>query len=149
MLYIGADHGGFGLKEKIKEFLTTAKIDFTDVGNYKLDMKDDYVDFVKKVAKGVKMDLKNNKGIVICRSGVGSAGTANKYDGIMAVNTNTATMAQKAREDNDANILALGGDYVDPSTAWNIVKRFLNTSFAKKPRYIRRIKKIGQIEKKN
>jgi len=117
MIYIGADHGGFGLKEKLKEFLTTAKIEFMDVGNFKLDMDDDYVDFVEKVVMGVKSDLKNNLGIVICRSGVGSAMVANKHDDIMAANVTTALMAEKSRMDNNANILALGGDYLDPNTA--------------------------------
>ncbi len=147
MIYIGADHGGFNLKKKIIEFLTTAKLPFKDVGAFKLDKDDDYVNYVTLVAKAVQKDLKNNMGIMICRTGIGSALVANKFKGIRSGVGINATFAKKAREDNGINILALPGDFLDPSNAWLIVKRFLNTKTLIKPRYVRRDKMINKLEK--
>ena len=147
MLYIGADHRGFYLKEKIKEFLKTSNIDFQDIGAFKYNKDDDYVDFASQVAKEVQKNPKQNKGIIICGTGIGNVIVANKFKNIRATQALTALMAQRSREHNDANILSLAADFTDPSIAWNIIKRFLKTSFIPKPNYIRRIKKIQKIEK--
>jgi len=149
MIYIGADHGGFSLKEKLKEYLATLNIEFIDVGAFELNMDDDYTDFTEKVVSEVEKDLENNKGVIICRTGTGSAILANKHDGIMAVEASNVLMAEKARSNNNANILALGGDIVDFDTAKEILKTFLKTSFDDKERYVRRIEDIKEVEKNN
>jgi len=117
MLYIGADHKGFYLKEKIKEFLKTANIDFQDIGAFKYNKDDDYVDFASQVAKEVQKNPKQNKGIIICGTGIGNVIVANKFKNIRATQALTALMAQRSREHNDANILSLAADFTDPSIA--------------------------------
>ena len=149
MLYIGADHGGFDLKEKLKELLKSVDIEFVDVGAFELNLNDDFTDFTEKVINGVMGDLENNMGVIICRTGTGSAILANKHDGIMAVEATTVLMAEKARSNNNANVLALGGDIIDSGIAWDILRTFINTPFSGKARYVRRIDEIKDLEKNN
>lgn len=148
MIYLGADHRGYYLKEAIKKFLESQNLNYEDEGNFKYELYDDYPDFAKLVAQKVQKKPNQHRGILICGSGIGMSITANKYSNIRAGLCLSSWMAQKAREDDDINILCLAADLVDETTALRIVERFLQTEFLNATKYRRRIKKILQIEKK-
>jgi ribose 5-phosphate isomerase B len=147
MIYLGADHRGYYLKEAIKKYLEAQKIPYEDVGNLKYDENDDYPDFASLVAQKLQKNLEENRGILLCGTGIGMSIVANKYQGIRAGLCLSGFMAQKAREDDDINVLCLAADITDEATAIRIVKTFLETKFKKDVRYERRIKKITKIEK--
>jgi len=142
MLYLGADHNGFKLKEYLKEFLEDRHIAYLDLGNTKFKQTDDYPDFAKKVAKKVAKD-KKSYGILICGSGQGMSMTANKYKNIRAMLGWSSAAARRARHDDDANILCLPAWRLTNEQALRVLKAFLSTDFANLTRYKRRIKKIN------
>lgn len=143
-IYFGADHGGFALKEELKTFLHKKGYIFHDLGNYVEDKDDDYPEFARRVAKSVQTE--KGMGILVCRSGTGVAIVANKFAGVRAVSAKSVKETEKARQDEDANVLALGADYLKPKDAKKIVKTFLLTQFSKKSRHTRRLKEIEAIE---
>jgi len=140
MIYLGADHGGFSFKEKIKEFLNELKIEYRDLGNTKFEPEDDFPDFALAVAN--KVAEINGKGILFCTSGLGMCIAANKIKGIRAVSVISKKSAEQSREHLDANILCLGEHVVSFKDAKKIIKTWLETDFFNKEKYIRRIKKI-------
>lgn len=146
MLYLGADHAGFKLKEQIRKYLLTQKIKFVDLGNLKLDKNDDYPDFGFKVAKAVAND-KGSKGILICGTSFGVCIVANKVKGIRAVSISNTKDAKLSRQHNDANILCLSGWNLKLPLAQKIIKFWLNSKFNNAPRHKRRLGKIKFIEK--
>ncbi|MBS3118349.1 RpiB/LacA/LacB family sugar-phosphate isomerase [Candidatus Woesearchaeota archaeon] len=153
-IYLGADHAGFVLKEKVKRWLIEKKIAFEDLGNLVYDKEDDYPDFAEKVAKRVMQD--GSKGILFCGSAEGIAIAANKVKGVRAVAVWDKKIAQLSREDNDANILCLaGGGMLKPipglslGKAKEIIFVWLKTQFSGEARHKRRIEKIKKIEKNN
>jgi ribose 5-phosphate isomerase B len=145
MIYLGADHGGFKFKEKIKEFLDELGIKYEDLGNLKLEPRDDFTDYVLEVAKKVKKT--GGKGILVCTNGLGMCIVANKIRGIRAVNVTTKKIAIQSREHLDANVLCLGAHVVSWKNAKKIIKAWLETDFFRKERYIRRLDKVRKIEK--
>ncbi|OGZ33013.1 MAG: hypothetical protein A2V69_00150 [Candidatus Portnoybacteria bacterium RBG_13_40_8] len=145
MIYLGADHGGFSFKEKIKEFLNELKIEYQDLGNLKFDPGDDFTEFALSVAK--KVAETGGKGILFCTNGFGMCIVANKIKGIRAVVPTTKKTAQQSREHLDANVLCLGEHVVSFREARKIIKIWLETEFFNKERYTRRLKKIEEIEK--
>jgi ribose 5-phosphate isomerase B len=144
MLYLGADHGGFIFKEKIKIFLNELKIEYQDLGNLKFDPNDDFPDFAVAVAK--KVVETGEKGMLICTNGLGMCMAANKVKGIRAVNVTTKKVAEQAREHLDSNILCIGAHVVSFKNVKKIIKTWLGTDFFKKDKYIRRLEKLRQIE---
>lgn len=146
MLYLGADHAGFKLKEQIKTFLDNLKVEYQDLGNLVLDKDDDYPDFGYKVAKAVSAK-KSSKGILVCGSSYGVCIVANKVKGIRAVSIDTVNNARLSREHNDANVLCLSGWDTSLIKAKKIIKTWLKTKFSEKPRHRRRLNKIKEIEK--
>jgi ribose 5-phosphate isomerase B len=147
MIYLGADHGGFIFKEKIKKFLDELKIEYQDLGNLKFDPNDDFPDFAKAVAK--KAVETGEKGMLICTNGLGMSIAANKIKGIRAVNVTTKKVAEQAREHLDSNILCIGAHVVSFKNVKKIIKTWLETEFFRKDKYIRRLEKLTQIEKEN
>lgn len=147
MIILAADHGGFNLKEEIKQYLKSKSVEFIDMGNIKLDPGDDYPDFIVPAIKELKKDIKNNKLIVACRSGSGEIILANKFSGVRATVSWNSQHAKMARIDNDSNTLALPSDYVDTKQALEIVETWLETSFSNAERHVRRLQKIANIEK--
>lgn len=141
-VYIGADHAGFKLKQKLIPFLKKNH-QVVDVGAKKFNKTDDYPDFAKKVAKNIKKD---NKGILICGSAEGICIAANKFKGIRAVAVWTKTNAKLSRQHNDANILCLSGWQLPLSRAKAIAKTWLATKFSNEKRHIRRLNKIKRFE---
>lgn len=144
-IYIGADHGGYELKEELKKYLREMGYEIEDMGAQELNPEDDYPDYVFPTAESVVRNS-GSMGIVIGRSGNGEAIAANKVKGIRAALCWSEEIAKKAREHNDANILSLGADYIDLETAKRIVKTFLETSFSGEEKHKRRIEKIKNYE---
>ena len=147
-VFIGADHAGFELKEKLKSYLTKIKYQVTDLGNKKYQKNDDYPIYGNKVAKAV-IKNKNSRGILICGSGQGVCIVANKIKGIRAALAENVKDSYMARRDDDCNIICLQGRYTKLDTAKRIVKKFLETDFKAIKRYKRRVNEIKKIEKWN
>ena len=136
---IGSDHGGFELKEFLKEFLIKENIEFLDYGTYSTDSVD-YPD----IAQNLCLDFIKNKfdrGILICGTGIGMSLVANRFNGVRATLANDLFSAIMARRHNDSNILVLGGRIVGKDLAIEIVKAWLNENF-EQGRHKRRIDKI-------
>ena len=153
MIYLGADHAGFELKEKIKEDLLKKGHEVEDLGAHTPDKNDDYPDYAKAVAEKVAADG-TSKGILLCGSAEGVCIAANKVKGIRAVPVWDSLIAQKTREHDDANVLCLsGGQTLEPipgtsfEEAQEIVETWLKTPFSGEERHIRRINKIHDLEK--
>ena len=146
MIAIGCDHGGYKLKEEIKRYFDETGIEYNDVGTYSEESVN-YPEYAAKVAKEVQ-SKKAEKGIVICRSGIGVSMVANKFKGIRCAPCYQETTAKFSRMHNDANVLALGADYVTVNEAICIVRMFLATEF-EGGRHQYRIDLINEIEDKN
>ena len=144
-IYLGADHGGFDLKEKIKGWLTEWGYEFEDLGNTVFDPEDDYPDFAFKVAENVAKNPES-RGIMACRSAAGMVIAANKIKRIRAVSAFDVASAKHSREHNDTNVLGLSGDWMDEATAQEILRVFLGTPFSGEKRHQRRIEKIKKYE---
>lgn len=146
LIYIGADHRGFSLKESLKNFLISKGYEVIDVGNSKLDENDDYPDFAKLVASAVSQDPDARKGILICGSGVGVDIVANKFKRVRSSLVFSPDQAFAARNDDDVNVLSLPADFLNEEDAEKILGVWLATFFSGKEMHRRRIKKIGEIE---
>ena len=144
-VYLASDHGGYQLKEYLKQNLKSWGHQVEDVGNTKLDPEDDYPDFVLPLAQKVAQEP-GTLGLVIGRSGNGEVMAANKVKSIRAAHCLTEAIAKKARNDNNANILALGADFLDKVKAERILKVFLDTPFSREERHQRRVGKISLYE---
>jgi len=144
MIYLGADHAGFHLKEELKKYLEELGYEYEDLGNKELDLEDDFPDYAVKVAK--KVAGTKSQGILICATGLGMCLAANKIEGIRAVTVWDDFTALQSREHNDANILCLAGKALDTETAKKIVRIWLETEFSGEERHIRRLEKINEIK---
>lgn len=147
MIYLGADHGGFKLKEKIKKFFDQQKISYQDLGNFIYDPDDDYPDFAYKVAKRVAKES-GSRGILICRTGQGMACVANKVKGIFASNVWDETTAKTAAAHGHVQIITLGADIINQNKALKLIKIWLNTLPDNDRRHLRRLSKIKRISEK-
>lgn len=145
MIYIGADHRGFELKEKIKNWLSEWGYGYEDTGAFLYDKNDDYPDFAKNVAEKV-LQSPDSRGILICGSGVGVAIAANKIKNVRAGTAINAKQIKDSISDEDTNVLAVSADYISENEAKEIVKSFLETKFSGEERHVRRINKIKEIE---
>jgi ribose 5-phosphate isomerase B len=145
IIYIGADHKGFNLKEKLKEFLTNKGYTVTDKGNSYYDEADDYPDFAASVAHEISQDPYNRRGILICGSGVGMDVAANKFSGVRSALANNPDQAFSSRNDVDANVLCLAADFLDEEEIKKILSVWLQTSFSGEERHKRRIQKIDEL----
>jgi ribose 5-phosphate isomerase B len=145
MIYIGSDHAGYELKEKLKIFLKELDYEVTDKGAFSLNKDDDYPDFVIPVALSVA-DEPNSLGVVLGGSGQGEAMSANKIDDIRATEYygGDLEIVKISREHNDANILSLGARFITEEEAKNAVKLFIETKFSGDKRHIRRINKLDE-----
>ena len=144
MLYIGSDHGGYSLKECIKGYFEENNVLFEDVGVYTQESFD-YPIIAVKLCNEVVKD-KNNKGIIICGTGIGVCIAANKVKGIRAALCSDTYAAQMSRKHNDANVLCMGGRVLEFEKGVDIVKTFLSTDF-EGGRHLRRVNQIMEIEK--
>lgn len=143
MIAIGCDHGGFELKEKVKNYLEGKGIAVADKGCYNKDSVD-YPAFGHAVAKAVA-NGECEKGIVICTTGIGISISANKVPGVRCALCADSFSAKMTRLHNDANVLAMGAGIVGENLAYEIVDTFVNTAFSNEARHQRRIDQIEQI----
>lgn len=141
---LGADHGGYELKESVKKFLEKERYDIENTGAVAYDKDDDYVDYAEKVAR--KVGKGGAVGLLFCRSAAGMVIAANKIRGIRAVAAFDKKSAIHSREHNDANVLALSGDRLSEKEAVAIVKAWLSAEFTGEERHKRRIEKIKRLE---
>ncbi len=140
---IGSDHGGFRLKEDIKQYLTEKGIEFRDFGTHSTDSVD-YPDISRAVAEAVA-GAKCDRGIIICGTGIGVCIAANKVKGIRAALCHDTYSAQMSREHNNANILTMGERVIGNGLARAIVEKWLATEFAG-GRHAQRVCKIADLE---
>ena len=140
---LGADHAGFRAKETIKKYLEGAGHGVDDVGTWSEESVD-YPDFARAVGERVAAG-KDPLGILVCATGIGVSIAANKVEGIRAALAHDSLTARRAREHNDANVLALGGKIVGEDEAIAIVQEFLNAQFAG-GRHQRRVEKIDEMD---
>lgn len=144
-IYLGTDHAGFELKEKVKEFLIKNSYDVEDCGAFEFVKTDDYPDFIGKVGEVVSKDP-SSRGIVFGKSGAGECIVANKYKGVRAFLGINRENVELARQHNDVNVLSLGSAFVSDEEACQLAKLFLETPFSNEERHKRRIEKIKTIE---
>jgi len=146
-IVIGADHRGYVLKDSLKKKLSE-KFEITDVGTNSADSVD-YPDIAEAVAKKIQSG-DSERGILICGSGVGACVAANKFKGIRAAICHDIFTAHQGVEDDDMNLLCLGGGIVGESLALEIIESFLNARFKSEvERYVRRLEKVKKIEESN
>ena len=143
---ICADHGGFELKEKIKSFLNLNNFECVDFGANELNNADDFPDFVVPLAKAVASN-EVFRGIAICGSGVGACVAANKVLGVRAALISDHFSAHQGVEDDDMNLICLGGRVTGFASAEELVLAFLNAKFIGAERHLRRLEKIKNLEK--
>lgn len=142
-LGIGSDHGGYELKEYVKEYLSERKIEFIDYGTNSSDSVD-YPDYGKRVSEAV-VKGEVDRAIVICGTGIGISIACNKVKGIRCALCSDTYSARMSIEHNNANILALGGRVVGKDLAIEIIDTWLKAQFAG-GRHERRVNKISEIE---
>lgn len=146
MIALGADHGGYKLKEEIKRYFDESGIEYKDFGTYS-EERTDYPIYAKKVSQSIQ-NKECEYGILVCRSGYGMTVVANKFKGIRAASIYNEESAKFAKADDDINIITLGGDYLSTNDAINIIRNWIGTEF-KGGRYEDRLKMIEEIENEN
>ncbi|MBE7022761.1 MAG: ribose 5-phosphate isomerase B [Ruminococcaceae bacterium] len=143
MIIIGSDHGAFELKNVLKEYLTSMGKEVCDCGTYDSSSVD-YPDIAQKVCEKVKEEG-SEFGILLCGTGIGISIAANKIDGIRCALLNTEYAAAKAKQHNNANVIAMGGRVVGPDLAKSILDAFMNAEF-EGGRHQNRLDKIHALE---
>ena len=142
---IAADHGGYELKESLHTFLTSKGHEVQDFGAYELDSTDDYPDFVIPLSRAiVSGDIE--RGIAVCGSGVGASVAANKINGVRAALINDHFSAHQGVEDDNLNMLCLGGRVTGAMAAQELVTAFLDAEFTGEERHMRRLGKVKSLE---
>ncbi len=142
---IGADHGGFLLKEELITYLTRSGQSPLDLGTFSSEAVD-YPDYARAVAEAVRGN-KADRGILICGSGVGASVAANKFPGIRAAVCHDTFSAHQGVEDDNMNILCLGARVIGMELAKELVRTFLAAKFSNAERHVRRLAKVADIEK--
>ena len=143
MIAIGSDHGGFALKQEIKQYLDEQGVSYIDVGCYE-PVSCDYPDIAQTVCEKINSG-ECERGILLCGTGIGISIAANKIKGIRAACCDDYFSAKYTRLHNDANVLCMGGRVVGPGDACEIVNVFLNTGF-EGGRHAKRVAKITALE---
>ena len=144
---IAADHGGFELKVQLTAALRAAGYEVADFGAHELVTGDDYPDFVVPLGRAVARG-EVTRGLAICGSGVGACVVANKLPGVRACLIHETFSARQGVEDDDMNMICLGGLVVGHALAWELVKTFLQAKFRGNDRFQRRLAKIAALEHK-
>lgn len=145
MIAIGADHGGYHLKQVLVNYLYQLGYTVSDFGTYGEEAVD-YPDYARSVA-GAVLDGKAERGILICGSGVGAGVAANKFPGVRAAVCHDTFSAHQGVEDDNMNVLCLGARVVGTELAKEVVRTFLRASFSQAERHVRRLAKVEDIER--
>ncbi|MBE7178170.1 MAG: RpiB/LacA/LacB family sugar-phosphate isomerase [Mucilaginibacter polytrichastri] len=143
---IAADHGGYELKQILMPWLSSQGHQLVDYGAYKLDQADDYPDMVIPLARAVAAG-EVERGIAVCGSGVGASVAANKIAGARAALVNDHFSAHQGVEDDDLNIICLGGRITGYMVAQEYIDAFLKARFSGAERHERRLQKVKSLEK--
>ena len=146
-IYLGADHNGYHLKEKIEAYLQSCGHEVHDEGDEKLDPDDDFTVFASRVVHAMKASHdKEPRGILICGSGQGMAIAANRHKGIRAGLGWGVEAARSTRNDEDSNVLAIPSELLDTDKEWQeVIDVWLETPFAGATRYKRRNKQLDEL----
>jgi ribose 5-phosphate isomerase B len=142
---IAADHGGFELKEAVKRMLAAAGHEVVDFGAPALLSTDDYPDYVVPLARAVASG-EVQRGVALCGSGVGACIAANKIPGVRASLIHEEWSARQGVEDDDMNVICLGGRVVGTEVATDLIRTFLDARFSGAERHRRRLAKIAALE---
>ena len=142
---VAADHGGFELKEYLAGMLRAAHYEVLDFGDGRPKPDDDYPDFVVPLARAVARG-EVDRGVAICGSGVGACVAANKVPGVRACLIHECFSAHQGVEDDDMNVICLGGHVVGNAVAWELVRTFLQARFSGAERHRRRLAKVAKLE---
>jgi ribose 5-phosphate isomerase B len=145
-LGLAADHGGFELKEQLKEELKNSGHVVVDFGAHEYDPQDDYPDLVGPLARAVAQG-EVERGVAICGSGVGACVAANKVPGVQGALITDTYSARQGVEDDDMNIMCLGGRVTCYALAWELMQAFLKARFKEAERFQRRLEKLKALEK--
>ena len=145
LIGVAADHGGYELKEHLARTLRDAGYEVVDFGNGQPTPDDDYPDFVEPLARAVASGTVD-RGVAVCGSGVGACVVANKVPGVRACLIHETFSARQGVEDDDLNVICLGGLVVSYAVAWELVKTFLEARFSGAERHRRRLAKITVVE---
>ncbi len=144
-IYLASDHAGFELKEELISFVKRLDFDVIDCGAYKLNLEDDYPEFIKKAAIEVSKDPINSKAIIIGGTGQGEDMVADKFENVRSAEYygGNLDIILLSREHNDSNILSLGARFLTTEEAKEAVRLWLQTPFSGEERHIRRIADIN------
>ena len=143
---VAADHGGYELKEYLGRMLREAGHEVVDFGDREPNSRDDYPEFVVPLARAVaRGDVE--RGVAVCGSGVGASVVANKVAGVRACLIHETFSAHQGVEDDDMNVICLGGLVVGQALAWDLVKTFLAARFSGAERHRRRLAEAAQLER--
>jgi ribose 5-phosphate isomerase B len=143
---IGADHGGIDMKTQLAALLARAGHEVIDFGNKVYDQDDDYPDFAIPLARAVA-EGQVDRGVLVCGSGVGASVAANKVSGVRAALIHDNYSARQGVEDDNMNVLCLGGRTTGLAVAWDCVQNFLSAQFSGAERHRRRLAKVDQAER--
>jgi len=147
IVYLGSDHGGYYLKEKIEAFLARKKYEYEDVGPDELNPTDDYPEFAQMAVMKILAteEKKKPRAILLCRGGQGMAIAANRFPGIRASVVWSDDEARMTRLDNDSNVLCIPTDHVKEDEVYRLIETWLTTEFSNSPRHVRRLKEIDSF----
>jgi len=150
-IYIGTDHKGFRIKEKVKSWLLAWGYEVEDLGAHSLDPDDDYPDFASRVAEKISENSNSDevRGILLGATGEGEAIVANKYNGVRCsvYYGGQEEIVALSRDHSDVNIFSIGVLFLDEDTLKKMIKLWLEKPFSGMERHVRRLKKIEEIEK--
>jgi len=153
-IFVGSDHAGFGLKEKLVPFIQGLGHEVVDKGAAEYNEEDDFPDYVADVAREVSMHPNEVRGIVLGGSGQGEAMMANKFKNVRAtvyygggksLVEESDSIIKLSRDHNDANVLSLGARFITEDEAKRAVHEWLETPFSNDERHNRRISKMDRI----
>jgi ribose 5-phosphate isomerase B len=142
---IASDHGGFALKTTITPSLRSLGYEVVDYGAYQLNPADDYPEFIITLARAVAAG-QVERGVALCGSGVGASIAANKVPGVRAGLIHDEFSARQGVEDDDMNVICLGGKLVGAALALDLIEIFLTTRFSGAPRHQRRLAEVQALE---
>jgi ribose 5-phosphate isomerase B len=142
---VAADHGGYDLKEYLVGKLREAGCEVTDFGDRRPEPEDDYPDYVVPLARAVAGG-EVDRGVAVCGSGVGACVVANKVPGVRACLIQDNFSARQGVEDDDLNVICLGGRVLGNALAWELLKTFLGARFSGAERHRRRLAKVMKLE---
>ena len=145
IIAVAGDHAGLDLKNFVIDHIKIMGHEVKDYGAYEFDKNDDYPDFVIPLARAVA-SKEVERGIAVCGSGVGASIVANKIKGVRAALINDTFSAHQGVEDDNMNVLCLGGRLIGTMVAKEIVESFLNATFTNADRHVRRLNKVKELE---